>query len=88
MKAWLWALAGVLGALAAICIFAHGVDDAATGSVASTRCFTIRTANTAPTCSTGWTMDAGSCLTFYFDTTRGASPSTWCERAARREAAA
>lgn len=62
----------------------YGHVSTTTGGVASARCFAIRTTNTAPTCTTSgitpsneasWTMDAGSCLTFYyFDTTSGASP--------------
>lgn len=57
-----------------------------TGGVASARCFSVRTTNTAPACSTGnpgitpvnegtWQMAAGQCLTvYYFDTTTGAAP--------------
>lgn len=52
-----------------------------TGGVSSTRCFSLRVTNTAPTCATTtsneatWEMDAGSCITLrYFDTTTGAVP--------------
>jgi len=52
-----------------------------TGGVASARCFTLRTTNTAPTCDStsandaSWEVNAGGCITLYwFDTTTGATP--------------
>lgn len=55
-----------------------------TGGVASSRCFSLRTTNAAPTCALGgvtasneatWEMNAGACLTFYyFEGTNGAVP--------------
>lgn len=55
-----------------------------TGGVSGTRCFALRTTNTAPTCNAGgitpvneatWRMNAGACITFYyFDTSTGVSP--------------
>lgn len=52
-----------------------------TGGVSSTRCFSLRTTNTAPACptttadETTWQVDAGGCLDLYwFDTTQGVSP--------------
>lgn len=52
-----------------------------TGGVASTRCFSVRTTNSAPACATTtadestWQVDPGGCITlYYFDTTTGGTP--------------
>ncbi len=55
-----------------------------TGGTSSARCFSLRTTNVLPTCTTSgitpvneatWQMDAGQCVTFYFLTgTTGALP--------------